>query len=298
MAFKGLWIVVSAVLLCTFVPGCGGGKQSVPASGKDGLSAVRSKVLSTSPHVQKITFYSKSLDRNMNFNIYLPPDYEETNRYPVLYLYHGYGGDEDNWLPGLGADQTADELIREGLIDPLIIVTPQIDISYGFNAGGGQNYSDYIVKDIIEYVDGHFSTIASAEGRYIGGLSMGGWAALHNAFLHPELFSKVGGHSPALFMDDWSKTSGLKYRLYPTEEIRKQRDPYYLADTADLSRLSVYLDCGDEDYYAFYEGAAALDAKLKRKNVRSEYHLNPGAHDGAYWSGHMKDYLLFYAGKS
>jgi enterochelin esterase-like enzyme len=193
-------------------------------------------------------------------------------------------------------DKTADEMLSNSIIKPLIIVSPQIDNSYGFNSKSEGNYSDYIVKDLIQYVDNHYSTDATRESRYIGGLSMGGWAALYNAFQHPELFSKVGGHSPAVFMDYWADTGGLENWLYPSEKIRKQRDPLLLVETQDLNGFSVYLDSGDEDYYKFYQGAEALHQKLQSKNVNSEYHLSPGGHDGDYWREHMRDYLLFYAG--
>ncbi|WP_239618009.1 alpha/beta hydrolase [Cohnella mopanensis] len=289
-------------LACAIATGCAKDNQpeATSASGSTAVAisaSIRSEVVSSAPNVQKVTFYSDSLSKDMRFNIYLPPDYAATKKYPVLYLYHGYGGDEDSWIPALGIDKAADELIREGKITPLIIVSPEIDNSYGFNSNYG-NYSDYIVKDLIQYVDGNFSTLATKNGRYIGGLSMGGWVALHNAFSHPELFGKVGGHSPAVWMDYWADTSGLKDWIYPTEEIRKQSDPYLLADTADLSSMSIYLDSGDQDHYKFYQGAAALDTKLRSRNVSSEFHLNPGGHDDTYWSKHVRDYLLFYAGKS
>ncbi|WP_379136566.1 alpha/beta hydrolase [Paenibacillus sp. sgz500958] len=254
------------------------------------------EAVSTSPNVQKITFHSESLNREMHFNIYLPIGYDESQKYPVLYMYHGYGSNEDAWMPDLGIDQAADELLTEGKVNPLIIVSPEINNSYGFNSSSEGNYSDYIIKDIIKYVDSHFSTDARRESRYIGGLSMGGWAALYNAFAHPELFSKVGGHSPAVWMNNWSDTGGLKDWIYPTEEIRKQRDPLLLAETADLQELAVYLDCGDEDGYKFYEGSEALYKKLSIHNVKAEYHLSKGGHDGEYWKSHMRDYLLFYSG--
>jgi enterochelin esterase-like enzyme len=229
------------------------------------------------PNVQKVTFESEALER------------------AVLYMIHGYDGNEDLWLPNIRLDKTADAMLSEGLIKPLIIVSPQLDNSYGFNSNLGK-YSEYIVHDLIDYVDSHYSTDASREGRYIGGFSMGGWATLHNAFLHPELFSKVGGHSPAVFMDDWSQVGGLKDWLYPSERKRNKKDPVRLAKTQDLTGMSVYLDCGESDGYRFFEGAEALHNTLQDNNVKSEYHLNKGAHDPAYLMSQSREYLLFYAG--
>jgi enterochelin esterase-like enzyme len=289
-------LLLFGFLVSTMATGC---EDQLDATSAAVVSApIRSEIVSSAPNVQKVTFHSSSLGKDMKFNVYLPPDYVATEKYPVLYLCHGYGGNEDSLIPDFDIDKTADELIQEEKINPLIIVTPQIDNSYGFNSESEGKYSDYIVQDLIRYVDDHFSTMATKEDRYIGGISMGGWVALHNAFLHPELFGKVGGHSPAVWMDYWADTGGLKSWIYPTDEIRKQRDPYLLADTADLSGISVYLDSGDQDYYKFYQGAEALDAKLQSRNVDSEFHLSPGGHDDAYWSKHVREYLLFYAGKS
>ncbi len=296
----GYMIVACMLLLSSLMTGCTDAVQLETTSEvtvRESVSEpLRYEVISHSPNVQKVTFYSESLVKDMQFNIYLPIGYVEEKKYPVLYMIHGYGGSEDSWLPELGLDKSADQMLNDNKINPLIIVSPQIDNSYGFNSLSG-NYSDYIVKDLIQYVDSHFGTDATREGRYIGGLSMGGWAAFFNGFQHPELYSKVGGHSPALFMDDWSNAAGLKDWLYPTEELRKQRDPLFLVETQDLKGFSVYLDSGDEDGFKFYQGAEALYQQLQSKNVKSEYHLFPGGHDNDYWSKHTRDYLLFYSGK-
>lgn len=260
--------------------------------------------------IKKATFHSKSLDQDMRMNVYLPKGYNPQQHYPVLYIMHGYSGLETGWMPELGLNAVADQLIEAGRITPLIIVAPQLDNSYGINSSptysvtnGGFNkgrYEDYIYKDLIEYVDTHYSTIVNREGRYIGGLSMGGFISLHTAFLHTDLFSKVGGHSPALFINDWSTTggeNGLKALLYPSDEKRKIRDPLSIAKDLDLSNLKVYLDCGDQDAYKFYEGTEQLYNLLKAKKVSVEYHLGKGKHDGEYWKPMLDDYLLFYAGK-
>jgi enterochelin esterase-like enzyme len=264
--------------------------------------------------LQKITFHSQSLNHDMKMNVYLPKGYSSIQHYPVLYLIHGYTGNETNWITGLGMDQAADKLIEAGKIVPVILIAPELDNSYGINSAdsyavnnpGDPNttyngmYEDYLYKDVIAYVDSHFSTLSNRDNRFIGGLSMGGFISLHTAFLHTDLFSKVGGHSPALFLDDWSTTggeNGLKSFLYPTGEIRQTRDPLILAQNVDLTGIKVYLDCGDKDGYKFYEGSEKLYSLLKAKGVSVEYHLNPGEHNDDYWKSMLDSYLLFYVGK-
>ncbi|WP_379127739.1 alpha/beta hydrolase [Paenibacillus sp. sgz500958] len=309
--------IAYTLLLGVIVSGCtsekpGDNKATVPASPVNSPSptSTSSSVNSPSPasepvntqnatassSIQTITFHSVSLDRDMRFNIYLPEGYSEERKYPVLYLIHGLGSTETMWMPDLGMNETADQLIAGGKIKPLIMVTPQIDHSFGFNSGIKGYYSDYISKDLVTFVDNHFSTDVSRDSRYIGGLSMGGWAALHNAFIHPEVFSKAGGHSPALWLDDWTNAPEEHYTLYPSEEARQLRDPIRLAATEDLQGMKIYLDCGDRDNNKFYEGTEKLYKALQARNIPVEYHAFPGGHDDAYWKAHESDYLLFYAG--
>ncbi|AFH64114.1 alpha/beta hydrolase [Paenibacillus caseinilyticus] len=299
------------LLACCLLNGCSGAGPPATESVAKPASAppIQSEVISASPDVRKITFHSESLGKDMKFNIYLPPGYNAKTKYPVLYALHGYARNEDSWLPGMEADKTADRLVKEGRIEPLIIVSPAVDNSYGFNSSDQPakkpcadcadegRYGDYLTKDLIAYVDAHFSTAADRSRRFIGGISMGGWAALHNSFLHPELYSKAGGHSAALYMEEWFNTGGLRHWMYPIPEMRDWRDPLLLADTEKLEGLSVYLDCGEQDNYKFYEGSELLYRKLKARNIDVQYHLSSGGHDKNYWMPKMENYLLFYAGK-
>jgi enterochelin esterase-like enzyme len=276
-----IFYMMTCILLFTF--GC-------ISSGKKYKGIESSKVI-------KKTFKSKSLKKDMNINIYLPKMYNKSIQYPVLYLIHGYSDNEDKWIPNLQLEKVADRLIENNQISPLIIVMPQIDNSFGINTSNKKNFSsnfssgqyeDYIYKDLVSYIDKKYSTIKNRDGRYIGGLSMGGWAALHTAFIHIDMFSKVGGHSPAFINETW---------LFPTLEIRNERDPIYIASKKDLTKLKVYLDCGDRDDFKFYEGCEKLFVILQANGVSSEYHLNSGKHNDEYWKLNLEKYLLFYAGK-
>ena len=247
--------------------------------------------------VKKVTFRSKSLGKSMRFNIYLPKSYKNGKKYPVLYFLHGYTDNEDAWMPDLKLKETADRLIENDKIKPLIIVMPQIDNSFGINTDelinmsldfSAGKYEDYLYKDLIHYIDSNYNTIKNRNSRYIGGLSMGGFAALHLAFRHINLFSKVGGHSPAFIEALW---------LYPNEELRNERDPIKIALKENLKSIQVYLDCGDNDSFKFYNGCNQLYTILQLKGVHSEYHLNSGEHNAEYWIANSEKYLLFYAGK-
>lgn len=257
----------------------------------------------------KATFFSESLEKNMNVNVYLPPGYDKSTQYPVLYALHAYPFDEDHWFEALKLTEKADQLISSGKIEPIIIVSPKFDNSWGINTAkeaGIWNgkpedpkawheglYESYLTQDLIHYVDTHFSTIPSRKGRYIGGASMGGFAALHIAFRNPQLFSKVGGHAPALFLDNkmWKP---LQDEIFPTDEVRKERDPIYLAENQSLAKLEIYIDVGDQD--DFQTPAKKLNEVLSQKKTKSyEFHLIEGGHhDDAYWSSQAEQYLLFY----
>lgn len=260
---KSIAVLIIVVVCLVALSGCGGGGDS-PTTVQSG------------GRIEEITVSSKSLNRDMAVNVYLPEHYADGSGYPVLYIIHGMSGNQTSWLTYLGMSSVADTLIREGKIEPLIIVAPQMDNSYGL---GG--YEGYLSVDLIQYIDSHYKTNPSREKRFIGGLSMGGFIALHSAFLHPNLFGKVGGHSAALF--------GYISITQPTD------NPIYIASYTDLSSVKVYLDCGNIDPLSV--PTKQLFDLLQSKQVPSENHLYSGGHEASYWRSHLEEYLVFYAGK-
>ena len=149
----------------------------------------------------------ESVDRAVA--VYLPPSYDKnTQRYPVLYLLHGYTGDERGWMNPSYADlsETMDTLIRKNTIQPMIVVMPN-----AFNRFGGSfyvnselsgNWEDFIVRDLVSYVDAHYRTLPAAASRGIAGHSMGGYGALRIGMEHPDVFSVAYGLSACCVMGD------------------------------------------------------------------------------------------------
>lgn len=116
---------------------------------------------------------------------------------------------------------------------------------------------------------------------------MGGFAALHNALLHPALFSNVGGHSTSLFVEDFPDKTVSDW-LYPSSEIREARDPIRIAQYADLSGLSVFLDveAGGST------GVEALYHVLHENGVEAEFHVLSLSHSRARCAANMREYLV------
>ncbi|MGE8204817.1 alpha/beta hydrolase [Heyndrickxia sp. NPDC080065] len=262
------------------------------------------------PRMIELKIDSDSLKKVQKVNIYLPPNYKKDHKYPVLYLLHGKDGNEQSWFNGIlginaaKIDQTADRLIKEEKIPPLIIVSPMIDNSYGINSSAITKkiddhdiglYEDYIMKELIPYIDSKYSTIKDKYGRYIGGISMGGFAALHLAFIHTDFFCKVGGHSAAIRADE-NAGSGIGW-LFNNGNRREQIDPLYLADNLDKKDIFVYLDHGTIDHDWLVEGMKSLYTKLKGKHIDVQYVTAQGGHDYKYWSSQTERYLLFYTDK-
>lgn len=257
--------------------------------------------------VQNITISSKMLKKEMKCCIYLPYEYTKTVKYPVLYMIHGWDGNETTLLKWLDFGKHADKLIKSGKIKSLIIVFPEVDNSFGINSSdsckelNAENqkinigrYEDYICSELVSFIDSGYSTIASRGSRFIGGISMGGFIALRTSFRHTDLYSKAAGHSPAL----WSHfpNDQMEKWIYPDEKAREEGDPLLIAKNKDLSGLKVFLDCGDKDNPDFVQGCQQLNATLRNKGVSVQLSVTAGVHDEIYWTGMEDQYLMFYAG--
>ena len=150
------------------------------------------------PHgtVSKVWYDSPGLGMKRRMTVYTPAGYEDNtkNRYPVFYLLHGMGGDEEAWMDLGRASQILDNLIAEGKAKPMIVVMTNGNASQeaapGQSALGLQQPSMQLPKtmdgefeaafpDVVNYIDSHYRTIRKKESRAIAGLSMGGFHSLH-----------------------------------------------------------------------------------------------------------------------
>jgi S-formylglutathione hydrolase FrmB len=250
---------------------------------------------------------SKILARAVAYCVLLPPSYdsEKTRRYPILYLLHGLG-DNDQFLIHSGGMNLIEDLWEQHSIGEFLIVTPAAGASFYINSRDGQRrYEDFFLQEFIPGVEKRYRAQVGRGSRGIAGISMGGYGALHIAFRHPQLFAAVSAHSAAL-VEQWPTTNALNSQQ--TRQLRvlgdafgtpfdpafwKQNDPVSIARTANLAGLKIYFDCGSGDDYGFDVGAAALDKLLTSRHIPHEFHLYPGGHDWTYFAQHLPALLEF-----
>ncbi len=248
-----------------------------------------------------IKIFSKCLNKEMNIAIYVPKEYRNINL-PVLYFLHGRSGSEEI-LKFFNMDTLASSLIEDGIIKPMIIVCPNMDNSRGINSSidykevngkyGTVNlglYEDYLINEVIPYIDSNYNTIKSREARYIGGISSGGYTALSNGLRHQDLFSKIGGHMPAIDLSYEDEDECY----FDSVDMWNKYDPIRLAKESDIKNMSIYLDDGNNDEGKFYIACEELYNILKEKNVDVEFNIFEGHHNAEYVMSNLKKYLEFY----
>ena len=243
------------------------------------------------------------LGKSMNLSVYCPDGYEKATL-SVLYFLHGRTGNEQ-LLSQLGMDAAADALIKAGEINPLRIVCPNLDNSRGINSAEQYRevrgkygivhkgrYEDYLLDELIPFVESTFPAIMDRSARYIGGISSGGYTALSIGLRHPELFSKIGGHMPAVDLSYAEEDECY----FEDEAMWLQYDPIAIAAHSAFKNLHVFLDDGKDDEGQFYRACEKLFWILQRNGADVQYHLFEGHHNEEYVLSNLDSYLRFYNG--
>jgi enterochelin esterase-like enzyme len=259
------------------------------------------------PHgtVTTMWFQSTALKAARRMIVYTPPGYEgSTTRYPVLYLLHGSGGDEEAW-PTMGiANVIMDNLIAQGKSKPMIVVMPNaywnelasLDIAGPRTApppgvgGSTQEFEPHekaIVGDIIPFVEKRFRTLAGRENRAIAGLSMGSGIAANVGLKRLDLFASVGILSAGMFRGTADAPAGVA--------LLDKISPGFLADPeATNKKLRLFFfSCGTED--SRIQSLTKVAEDLRSRKINLTFKSYPGAHEWKVWRHSLADMapLLF-----
>ena len=226
-----------------------------------------------------LTVRSELMNTDVKYSIYLPESYDGTKKYPVLYILHGYGGNNNDWLQdntgsiwaGGGTMPAYAREYAEKTGKELIIVAPDGGNNFysdGFN--GGPKYMSFFFQEFIPYIESTYAIKAEKKSRAIGGLSMGGYGSLYYGSLHPEMFCYVYACSAAV-------------------NVGGSADPAVLIGQAvsagKLNELPGFtLEIGTEDMTVPVSSNDSFIQMLAGYGIPYEYITRPGGHDWPFWN--------------
>jgi enterochelin esterase-like enzyme len=242
--------------------------------------------------VKLIEYQSESVGTVRKANVYLPPMYDASKKYSVLYLLHGIGGDENEWYRDGGKPNIImDNLYADGKVADMIVVMPngraQKDDSRNGGFGSFAAFGEFdkdLIGSLIPYIEKNFSVYTDREHRAIAGLSMGGFHSLFIAINNPDLFDYVGLFSAAV--DQQQNNQGGFPNIY---ENRNDKIDQFFAKNPKLFWIGI----GKTDF--LIKNNNDLRAYLRSKNHKYTYLETDGGHIWRNWRIYLSEYapLLF-----
>ena len=248
------------------------------------------------PHgtVSKVWYESAIAGFDRRLSVYTPAGYEQNKKakYPVLYVLHGIGGDEDAWLDQGRAAQILDNLIAQGKAKPMIVVFTNGNISQ--EAAPGQNSTGYVrpttslpqtmegtfetsFPEIVKFIDSNYRTIAKKQSRAICGLSMGGFHTLYISLNNPDMFNYSGMFSAAIGVSDASVSP-----IYQDFDAK-------LATYFSKKPALLWVGCGNTDF--LIQSNREFVQKLQDNNYPHEYLENEGGHIWKNWRIYLTEFV-------
>ncbi|MBK7710017.1 MAG: esterase family protein [Bacteroidales bacterium] len=249
-----------------------------------------------------LSMQSKILKMDRKYALYLPPDYDSSQRsYPVLYLLHGYGDDQTGWVQFGEVLNIADAAIKSGKATSMIIVMPDANtgtIGYVNDAKGNWRYEDFFFQEFMPYIEKTYRIRPDKHYRAVAGLSMGGGGSFYFAMHHPELFSSA---CPLSAATDARIIDSLNNFKYTKGVSGKSREDYYknydvlslIENMPEDQKKAVrwYIDCGDDDF--LYEGNSMVHIAMRKKEIPHEFRIRNGVHNWVYWRDALPVVLEF-----
>ncbi len=246
------------------------------------------------PHgsVSKVWYNSPTLSMNRRMTVYTPAGYESSGkRYPVLYLLHGMGGDENAWNELGRATQILDNLIAQGKAEPMIVVMTNGNAD--LEATPGESSLGYVVPttrlaktmegsfethfpEVVKFIDKNYRTKANKKNRAIAGLSMGGFHSLHISKQYPDMFNYIGLFSAAI----WPNKNA-------TSEIYQNTEAKLATQFAKKPAL-YWIAIGKTDF--LYKANADFRKVLDDNKYPYEYFETEGGHIWRNWRIYLSEF--------
>ncbi|WP_276391402.1 alpha/beta hydrolase [Eudoraea chungangensis] len=245
---------------------------------------------------------SKILKGERKYAVYLPPDYEASNRsYPVLYLLHGAGDDQTGWVQFGEVLHITDKAIREGKATPMIIIMPDANTGKrGYFNVGDWRYEDFFFDELIPFVESKYRIKKNKRYRAVAGLSMGGGGTFMYALHRPDMFSSacpLSAYVGPLTIEQLEKRALQQGNLFTKEELKayfNRHNAIALIENLpvdDIKSVKWFIDCGDDDF--LFEGNSLVHIAMKKREIPHEYRVRDGRHSWTYWRASLPTVLAF-----
>lgn len=252
-----------------------------------------------------LSMTSEILGMDRKYAVYLPPDYETSQRdYPVLYLLHGAGDDQTGWVQKGEIKPIMDKALSEGKSTAMIVVMPDAQTGqrgYFNSPDGAWRYEDFFFEEFMPFIESNYRIRAEKRYRAIAGLSMGGGGTFRYAMQRPDLFDSacpLSASTGPVRLEDvdryFARRGVSDASVVEKEKYFNERSVVAQIENGDVEKLrSVqwYIDCGDDDF--LYEGNALVHIAMREKEVPHEYRVRDGGHNWKYWRESLVDALLF-----
>lgn len=238
-----------------------------------------------------ITVKSNALKKRADLTVFTPQNTEEA--LPIVILLHGVYGSHWAWTMKGNVHKTAQKLIEEGKIKPMILVMPS-DGLYGDGSGyvphKTADYEKWIIEDVIQVVKEQFVQATDNSPIFITGLSMGGFGALRLGAKYPSVFKAFSGLSSITHFDQIGEFVADFKQL---QEDALEQDGVLEWILKNKNVLPPFrFDCGSEDILIEYN--RKLHAELKKQGIPHVYQEFSGGHSWDYWTEHIAETLLFF----
>ncbi len=226
------------------------------------------EIVKTKPTIKKdMSCPSTAMKRGVPFSIWLPPTYDASKSYPVLYLLHGYEWDvataHNGWLEKGNLSSIATQYVRDGGV-PMIVVTPNCPNDFYRDSPGGDQYETFFIQEFIPYIEKEFHGNGK---RAIAGLSMGGYGTLYHGFRHPDMFTIMYAMSPAT--STWGE---------PKPTLAE------LVSTCDKDKLpKITIETGTGDMTVSLSSVESFVDLVKGAGISVAFETRGGGHDWNFW---------------
>jgi len=241
--------------------------------------------------VDTVETFSAAMNKKIKAVVIKPDSYHSDLKLPVIYLLHGHGGNYANWI------KSAPNIKKLSDDHQVIIVCPDGNVSSWYldsPLNPKWKYETYVAKELVNWIDKNYKTVASAKGRAITGLSMGGHGALYLAFRNQDVFGAAGSMSGGVDIRPFPKNWGIIEKLGTITEYPENWEKHTVTNMTDLlsnTRLKLLIDCGTEDF--FFQVNQQFHQKLLDKKILHDYIVRPGAHNWKYWISAIDYQVLF-----